>query len=675
MHTVLKTPVSPLVSLESQPSAVLLQGTRLYVGTQDGQLASYKISEDQTSASLQNSCHHSKSSTLQLGFVKELHSLLVLPSDGNLLLLDAHSLELQTSFSQHTKGQASIFALHTSVRPATDAEPAAIMTSLAITARRRLILFRWKDGEWQDPSELQLPHQARSLTYMTPSTLVLGFSDGTYSKANIRDPSNLTLSDLPIGELFKKKPMGQSTTSSLGGLGGLASRTSGYMGLGGKLAKNLVLSAAKGELLALKEGQGLLLPAEGPAKEVHFDAEPDHLLIVPPFTVAALPAPSLQVYSAASMELLQTLECSEPVKILASGTSLKMPILAVVKNDVYLYAMVPYPDQISDLLSSGQYSAALALVNGIEDPILADRPAQLRKIQALVALKQLKAGLSEQAIDAFIDLEVNPAKVVGLFEEKISGKLWLGDSAEEVFGGRSKGTVLESRAQEERASQEEEADKDVSDNASVKSAASSSLWHSRRSAGKGAAVPSPLRQQHSSHASASSTSAGLLQDVTKREAQQLRQSVEVLLRYLADRRQKVNKALASLPHKERPSTSDHLPNASAEELLAVPDGPMTSLNPCQLHRAAQVVDTALFKCYLLVRPTLLGSLCRLDNWCEAEEVEDLLMSAKVGDSILMQELLCALTSITALQRIAGPVLRQRHAQQSHRAAKKVRCHR
>lgn len=66
-----------------------------------------------------------------------------------------------------------------------------------------------------------------------------------------------------------------------------------------------------------------------------------------------------------------------------------------------------------------------------------------------------------------------------------------------------------------------------------------------------------------------------------------------------------------------------------EDLFNLPNVPLTSLTPDQLVRFAQVVDTALFKSYLIIRPGLLGPLCRLDNWCEVSEVEEVLQEREV----------------------------------------------
>ena len=102
-----------------------------------------------------------------------------------------------------------------------------------------------------------------------------------------------------------------------------------------------------------------------------------------------------------------------------------------------------------------------------------------------------------------------------------------------------------------------------------------------------------------------------------------KQAVETLLRYLSDRRPKLSGALALLGvTPAQAHLHPTLSSNSVESLLSVPDGvPVGSLVPEQLLRLAQIVDTALFKSYLVIRPSLIGSLCRLDNWCEVQEVD------------------------------------------------------
>lgn len=77
--------------------------------------------------------------------------------------------------------------------------------------------------------------------------------------------------------------------------------------------------------------------------------------------------------------------------------------------------------------------------------------------------------------------------------------------------------------------------------------------------------------------------------------------------------------------------SEHTPLSSVpiEDLLDLPALPLSALTPNQLVRIAQIVDTALFKLYLVIGSSLLGSLCRLPNWCDVLEVEQVLRSEGV----------------------------------------------
>lgn len=108
---------------------------------------------------------------------------------------------------------------------------------------------------------------------------------------------------------------------------------------------------------------------------------------------------------------------------------------------------------------------------------------------------------------------------------------------------------------------------------------------------------------------------------------------EALFHYLSDRRQKVLGALAQIPPSTLAPLENKLPPLSSmekEELYSIPSIPVASLTPEQIYRVAQLVDTALFKSYMVVRPSLVGSLCRLANFCEVSEVEEQLKEKKVS---------------------------------------------
>lgn len=105
----------------------------------------------------------------------------------------------------------------------------------------------------------------------------------------------------------------------------------------------------------------------------------------------------------------------------------------------------------------------------------------------------------------------------------------------------------------------------------------------------------------------------------------------MLLKYLTDRRPKLSAALAVVGITPANQSHKHVPlsEVSVDDLFALPNAPLSALTPEQLLRFAQIVDTVLFKSYLVIRPALLGMLCRSPNWCEVSEVEEELRARKV----------------------------------------------
>ena len=108
------------------------------------------------------------------------------------------------------------------------------------------------------------------------------------------------------------------------------------------------------------------------------------------------------------------------------------------------------------------------------------------------------------------------------------------------------------------------------------------------------------------------------------------------MRYLTDPRPKLKAALEAVritPENQSDKIAP-LSEVAVEDLFALPNLPLSGLTPEQLLRYAQVIDTALYKSYLIIRPTLLGPLCRSPNWCEVSEVEEDLHARKVFVDIL-----------------------------------------
>lgn len=132
--------------------------------------------------------------------------------------------------------------------------------------------------------------------------------------------------------------------------------------------------------------------------------------------------------------------------------------------------------------------------------------------------------------------------------------------------------------------------------------------------------------------------------------------------YLSDRRQKLTGAMNQLSLDHPLPSEDSLPPLSslpAAELHRLPNVPFSELGPEELLRTAQVIYTALLKVYLVARPILVGSLCRIENWCDVEEVEELLKAQNVsgGPAPVGGEF----ADVTEIHRSHRPVPRQEDA--------------
>ena len=155
----------------------------------------------------------------------------------------------------------------------------------------------------------------------------------------------------------------------------------------------------------------------------------------------------------------------------------------------------------------------------------------------------------------------------------------------------------------------------------------------------------------------------------------LNRSIETLVRYLSDRRPKLKAALENVGI--TPESQSHLASplseASVEDLFALPNARLSALTPEQLLRFAQIVDTALYKSYMIIRPALLGSLCRVANWCEVSEVEDDLRARKVCRLyyVLRSASSDQPLSLSEIRRNEGPISRKEDAFESIRPAQRV----
>ncbi|KAJ1307397.1 hypothetical protein OPQ81_001502 [Rhizoctonia solani] len=682
--------------IKERVEALFATSDKVYLGTNTGTLYTYDSEKVEGSDEPKLTLRDTKKSFVrrqidQLAVLKDINSLVAL-SDSVVTLFSLSTLSTPTVLTQTRN--ASVFALDTSIQYeladgsyATAAQSgskgiATVVTVLAVGCKRKVVVFRWHDGEAQPVKELALDHTPRAIAFSTPHTIVMAYPPP--------DNAVLSLTTMALTEFVTPATTTASTNPGMGmsmGMGAL-SGLGGYMGLGAK-AKFAAVKIEEGEVLIPKESTGLFFGVDGQTTRpvgIDWPASPEETVYTKPYiissfppnslpdpdapnttvagipTTATIPNSALQIRSALSLQSVQTLKypfIEEPtqasplpppttklgaaskqptiaphtLRLLTTspGTGPSAPtfilstptdraVLAAEGSTLWALVLHPWQDQISELVRHQKYADALALLG-----VVSVQPDPTKRIQGLRGVQLFQEGQYEQAIDIFLALDMNPAKVIALYPDSISGRLaaprerWI-----ELFGGEVE--------------KDEEKEKEQGEGR-------------ERKAFSAAGVGSPPTVSHSPPASIMGSAgisrrlkAGLgvmgvrddsesIKDVpvskSKRGPDEFTLSTRALGTFLVDRRPKIPAALQ--PFGITAAQSADLPAlsaASVDELMALPSAPLSTLTPEQLVRAAQLVDTALFRLYLFTKPSMIGALCRVDNWCEVVEVEEALRGRK-----------------------------------------------
>ncbi|KAJ6608678.1 hypothetical protein B0H10DRAFT_516741 [Mycena sp. CBHHK59/15] len=625
----------------------------------------------------------------QIGFIKDINSLVLL-SEATVTLFPLPTFSPPTPLLKAKA--AFSFAIHSSIQhvepdgPGSSAEFAkasaipTLVTQLMVGCRRKVVIYSWKDGEAQEAKEAPLPHSARAISFLDKDTACFAYSPTEYAMFSVL---SMTATDISI-------PLPVTAAGAgMAALTGLGAGLTGYMtlGLGAKPRPGL-LRIGDTEALILKDNEGIFISSgttpSRPAS-IEWPAPPEEIAFVKPYVFSVLPPGSVPSHSTktlaepsasgsqipvtpttvvqirSSISLLPSQTLSFPfsqtasssstvshssttnatVRLLTPSASAKSPLFLVTTptdrtaaaaegSTIWQFRMKSWDAQIDELVVAGKYPDALALLDTIDVSAIPDKEQRTTRIRALNAISQFRASQFDLAIDTLIALDINPAKVVALYPEAVAGRLSVPqDSWIPLYGGpvhtaaddgssSSTPSLTDSSKDSTDASHHERAITEA-----LESSPSTGTIRGRLRTGLGVFLPSSQKDDDQASINSKKKPKQTVHD-------DLPRSVETLLRYLSDRRPKVAAALAAVGI--TPANQSHeiafLSETSVEDLFALPNAPLPALTPEQLLRFAQIVDTALFKSYLLIRPGLLGSLCRVSNWCEVSEVEEELRARK-----------------------------------------------
>lgn len=559
----------------------------------------------------------------QLGFLKETNILISL-SDNHVSIHDLQTYTLQERLEK-TRGATTFAAASNIVKDPTTGIP-SIVSRLAVAVKRKIILWTWADMELSgDATEISLVASVKSLTWASGTKLVAGMDPGFV----LVDVERADVQDIV-------RPGGVDGAQGGARFGAVSSSGMGYMGMGSWVPKPLATRLGEGQMLLAKDVNSLFIDTDGNAldkRQVPWAFAPEMLAYSYPYMLA-LQAPakgSLEVRNPDTLNLLQNIALPN-----ASFLHVPQPNISLahqgkgflVASDRCIWRMggQSYETQLDQLTANGRYDEALSLLGMLEDTLLQDKDGRVREIKMLKAEALFHDSKWADAMDLFIDAKAPPERVIALYPRAVAGDL----SHEESVKGD--GSVADD--------DELESEKPAEDSDEIKKISRESTFNPATTIGRSmmgrlvgghkkadsdaASVRSSVRDDAAE--TASIRPAKKVTETTQPDKQvDFNNALRALQSYLAQCRVQIKRYIDTDGNLKEPLPE---PSDSQQEPLKPPfhyfiqDTSDEVDWVAKLLHVAQLVDTTLFRAYMLTKSTLAGSLFRLPNFCEPDVVQE-----------------------------------------------------
>nr|POE65921.1 vam6/vps39-like protein [Quercus suber] len=638
---------------KSKIESLLAYGDRLLVGLNTGSLRIFRVneaepsigvavvgSEDDIAAAdstprraykpvelLREEEKFSKKPVQQLAIIKEAN-LLVSLSDGYVSLHDLHTYQLVERL-ERTKG-AACFAVTRNVVQESETEIPYLISRLIVGVKRKVICFVWQETVLSsDVGELNLESSIKSLNWITVTKFVAGMDPG-FSLVDVETQEITTIN---------KQPQRASAEADVGELvgvrfGAVSSSGMGYMGMGSWVPKPMATGTARGEVLLAKDVNTLFIDEVGKATEkrqIPWSVAPEALGYSYPFLLALQPPEkgNLQIRNPDTLSLLQVISVPN-----ASILHVPQPNISLahggkgflVASDRVIWRMnaLPYPSQLDELVAKQRFDEGMSLLNLLEDTLIDDKAGRIREIMILKGINLFQLQKYKQALDTFIDAEAAPDRVIALYPGTIAGSI----STVSDLSGQAETEELPQHKIEESASEEAPATPSKSMLSKFKiggSATKEMVVHEAETTPTKRSVRADT-DRSSIRDGKSSMNTRLASD-RPLEGEDLKKATTCLCSFLAQARQEIKKHLkvdgtlksdppALDPETCKPAFANLLPQST----FSNKDSKDIDYHSALL-QSAQMVDTTLFRAYMLANPSLAGSLFRLDNFCDPDVVQ------------------------------------------------------
>ncbi|KAI9839506.1 MAG: hypothetical protein M1819_002131 [Sarea resinae] len=655
----------PLVELKqrdrSKIESLLAYGNRLLVGLNTGCLRIYLVNEpidepkgqDGVSTSderaesqsqprpvdlLREEDKFSRRPIQQLAIIKEANILIAL-TDNHVSIYDLQTYALQEQLTK-TKG-VSTFAVTSDIIKDPVTEIPSIVSRLAVAAKRKILLWSWQDSELATQTvEMTLPASARSLTWATATKLVAGMDSGFV----MVDTETQEIVDILAPGTVGGAPGQAGVRFGGAGVAGMS-----YMGIGSWAPKPLATRLTKTDLLLAKDINTLFIDSEGnplERRQIPWSTAPEAIGYSYPYMLAlhSNSKGTLEIRNPETLSLLQSVSVTNATHLHVPQPNVSLAHAGkgfLVASDRCIWRMcaLDYDSQIDELVAKGQLDEAISLLNMLEEVLLKDKDGRLREIKMLKAQNLFDRRRFRDALDLFTEVSAPPERVIALYPNVIAGDLAVSeDNREDDIAsdpdntdGHTNGDSVD-KVEESRPSIDEQRTLAARFKAATKSADSdtSSIRSSKRG----------LLNEDNDALSVKGKHTETLPIDRPLEGKELKDAVTELCSFLAQTRVQLQRYLnpdgtLKAPARAAQESQNGQSKAAFESLLVAPAPAAGDEDREQkLRETAKLVDTTLFRSYMLARPSLAGSLFRIPNFCDPDVVnEKLLENGRFNDLV------------------------------------------
>ncbi|KAH8730388.1 vacuolar morphogenesis protein-like protein AvaB [Phaeosphaeriaceae sp. PMI808] len=553
----------------------------------------------------------------QLAIIKEARILISL-SDNHVSIYDLDTYILQEKL-ERTKGATTFAAASNIVKDPTTGIM-SIVSRLAVAVKRKIIMWTWQDTELAGEAvEISLIATVKSLTWATGTKIVAGMDPG-FVMVNIESQE--------VQDIVKPGALTEAGSQGGARFGAVSSSGMGYMGMASWVPKPLATQLGEGEMLLVKDVNSLFIDTDGNAiekRQVPWHSAPEMIAYSYPYMLTLNPPSkgSLEVRNPDTLNMLQSISLPNVTFLHLPQPNISLAHAGkgfLVASDRCIWRMgaQSYETQIDELVEGGRYDEALSLLNMLEDTLLLDKAGRVREITILKAHALFNLKKYHEAMDLFTDAKAPPERVIALYPKAIAGSL---AREESVKDAESVGD------EEEINSEKPPADGKESTPASTigRSMMGRLVGGGKKADTDTASIRSSIKEESTDSSVVKKKGA----DSSEKQAsdKDFKDSIRALQSFLAQCRVQIKRYIDTDGNltKPLPTPSESQPEEYKPPFHSFiqPTDPAGETDwKAKLLNVAQLVDTTLFRAYMIASPSLAGPLFRLPNFCEPHVVQE-----------------------------------------------------